>query len=96
MALTDTDQAMMTAAAERTRYFLKKAAKEIDITFGDGFAAQNPALVATFVTAASSDYVASIGAGRDSGIVSGANGMLDTSADTGNAAALPTNFGSTD
>jgi len=44
------DQAPSTAAI-----YLRAAKREIDLVFGDGYAALNPALVAAFIHAAASD-----------------------------------------
>lgn len=47
-------QAPMTAAL-----YMHEAKKEIDALFGDGYAAENPTLVAGFIQAAATDLLAS-------------------------------------
>ena len=42
-------------APEMVASYLRQAKKEIDLTFGDGYAAKNPALVAAVIQAAASD-----------------------------------------
>jgi len=40
-------------AADRTSHHLKRAVEAIDAQFGDGYAAENPTLVASFLQSAS-------------------------------------------
>ena len=51
------NQASMTADA-----YMSSAVREIDATFGNGFAKANPVLVAAFMQAAASDFAATLNA----------------------------------
>lgn len=47
---------LMQQATDTTATYLMKAKREIDEVFGEGYAANNPALIAAFIASATADF----------------------------------------